>query len=564
MEERTCQNCKQDFRIDAEDFAFYKKMQVPPPTFCSGCRAIRRLHFRNDRYLFRRPDAHTGQDIFSGYSPHAQIQTYDNNYWYGSDWDHLATGRDYDFSRPFFEQFKDLFQTAPLPARATQNNLVNSEYCNEAGGLKNCYLCFNIDYGEDSAYIRKARYIKNSLDLYEIGNSELCYESAILEKCYRVFYSLECDNCVDVWFSRNLRGCTNCFGCVNLRNKSYCYFNEQLTKEEYFERIKEFNSGSFSATEAVKNAVQKFWLTLPVRYSQNIRSTNSTGDKIFDSNNIKDSYYVRDSENLAYCQDMWTKTVNALDYTVSWEGAENAYECLTCGMGVSNAKFCFNCWEGVQDMEYSAYCIGCKDCFGCVGLYKNQYCILNKQYTKETYFEMVEKIKKHMVEMPYRDTGGRVYRYGEFFPFELSPVAYNESLAQDFFPITKEEILAKGYIWHDIPWREFAKTLTANELPDDIADTNSEITNEVVECKSCARAFKIIESDFHFYQRMKLPLPRMCHDCRFIERFKFITRPTFWTRSCMKEGCTNTFRTPYAPDRPEIVYCESCYQQEVA
>jgi len=31
----------------------------------------------------------------------------------------------------------------------------------------------------------------------------------------------------------------------------------------------------------------------------------------------------------------------------------------------------------------------------------------------------------------------------------------------------------------------------------------------------------------------------------------------------MKDGCTNEFETPYAPDRPEIVYCEECYNKEI-
>ena len=29
------------------------------------------------------------------------------------------------------------------------------------------------------------------------------------------------------------------------------------------------------------------------------------------------------------------------------------------------------------------------------------------------------------------------------------------------------------------------------------------------------------------------------------------------------EPCPNEFETTYSPDRPEIVYCEQCYQQEV-
>lgn len=42
-ETKTCQNCKQKFSIELEDFDFYKKISVPPPTFCPKCRLQRRL-----------------------------------------------------------------------------------------------------------------------------------------------------------------------------------------------------------------------------------------------------------------------------------------------------------------------------------------------------------------------------------------------------------------------------------------------------------------------------------------------------------------------------------------
>ncbi len=46
-ETKTCQNCKKEFQIEPEDFAFYEKINVPPPTFCPECRMIRRMMFLN-------------------------------------------------------------------------------------------------------------------------------------------------------------------------------------------------------------------------------------------------------------------------------------------------------------------------------------------------------------------------------------------------------------------------------------------------------------------------------------------------------------------------------------
>jgi hypothetical protein len=197
METCNCQNCQQDFTIDFDDVAFYNKVKVPSPTFCPQCRMLRRFNFRNERFLFRRPDARTGGEVFSGFSPSTTVTTYENHDWFGDSWDPFVTGREYDFSRPFFEQYKELLSVAPVPARSVFN-IVNSPYCNEASELKNSYLAFNTDYAEDSGYVRKARYIKNSFDLYESAECELCYEGVLIEKSYNVFYSMECENCVDV------------------------------------------------------------------------------------------------------------------------------------------------------------------------------------------------------------------------------------------------------------------------------------------------------------------------------------------------------------------------------
>jgi len=108
MENRTCQNCKQEFRIEPDDFGFYEKMKVPPPTWCPECRMIRRMAFRNERLLFRRKDDATGKEIFSGFPPQAPIKVYDREYWWSDAWDSMVYGREYNFSRPFFEQFRDL------------------------------------------------------------------------------------------------------------------------------------------------------------------------------------------------------------------------------------------------------------------------------------------------------------------------------------------------------------------------------------------------------------------------------------------------------------------------
>ena len=89
------------------------------------------------------------------------------------------------------------------------------------------------------------------------------------------------------------------------------------------------------------------------------------------------------------------------------------------------------------------------------------------------------------------------------------------------------------------------------------------ITDEVLECLKCQRNYKITVNELSFYRKWGISIPRECFFCRLKKRFEKRGPSKLWHRSCMKEGCSNEFETSYAPERPEIVYCEKCYQQEV-
>jgi hypothetical protein len=72
-ETKQCQNCKRDFVIEAEDFKFYEKIKVPPPTFCPECRRQRRLIWRNERHLYKRTCDLCNKSIISMYPKETTI-----------------------------------------------------------------------------------------------------------------------------------------------------------------------------------------------------------------------------------------------------------------------------------------------------------------------------------------------------------------------------------------------------------------------------------------------------------------------------------------------------------
>ena len=102
---KNCQNCKKDFVIEPDDFGFYEKIKVPPPTFCPECRLLRRMIATNERVLYKRKCDLTGKDIFSMYDEKATFPVYETDAWYSDAWDPYSYGMDYDENRPFFDQF---------------------------------------------------------------------------------------------------------------------------------------------------------------------------------------------------------------------------------------------------------------------------------------------------------------------------------------------------------------------------------------------------------------------------------------------------------------------------
>ena len=153
MMTRNCQNCKAQFEITDDDLNFYSKIQVPPPTWCPECRLQRRLIFRNELSLYKRDCASCKKSVISMYRPDSPFTVYCSKCWFSDNWNPLDYGKEYDPSKPFFQQFRELMEKVPLVSlNHDYSTLVNSDYNNFSGYLKNCYLLFNSDYNENCWY----------------------------------------------------------------------------------------------------------------------------------------------------------------------------------------------------------------------------------------------------------------------------------------------------------------------------------------------------------------------------------------------------------------------------
>lgn len=563
METKNCQNCKKEFTITEDDKNFYNKIKVPTPTFCPQCRMIRRFVYRNERKLFKTIDAFNGKPIFSLYPSDAERKVVTQDEWFSDSWSADDYARDYDFSQNFFSQLFQLDKDVPIYGLNVKG-MVRSDYCGNASYLKDCYLLFNSNVAETSLYGNSVDRCRDCVDNTSIGDCERCYESFWLAHCYQCYFCIMCVESRNMWFSRDCLGCSDCFGCANLRKVSYCIFNVQYSKEEYFAKLEAMNLDTQEGLADARTKAREFWNIQPLKYHQGLKNLNADGAYVTNSKNVHEGYLVRESENINYSQYLQVpKNKDCWDASIWGQDSELLYETSVCGENAYNLRFSWDCWPNVRDCEYSLHLKSCSDCFGCVGLTSKQYCILNKQYSKDEYFEMVEKIKKHMDDMPYVDMQGLVYKYGEFFPIELSPFGYNNTIAQQQFPITKDEAVVKNYPWIEIPRGEYEITKSYSALPASIKNTDESVTKEVISCTQCSYAYKITIDEFNFLQNENLPIPNLCPECRHERRISDRLKPYLRHHMCDKEGCTNEFETPYGPETPNKIYCESCYQQEV-
>lgn len=143
---KNCQNCKKDFIIESEDFLFYEKIKVPAPTFCPECRKQRRLSWRNDFNLYSDKCKLCGKSVVTLFSPDSKMTVYCNKCWWSDNWNPRDYGSDYDSSKPFFVQMRELIQKVPVLGLINDDGIgsVNSEYTHDFAFSKNCYMFLSL------------------------------------------------------------------------------------------------------------------------------------------------------------------------------------------------------------------------------------------------------------------------------------------------------------------------------------------------------------------------------------------------------------------------------------
>ncbi|NUJ97665.1 hypothetical protein HGA92_02650 [Candidatus Gracilibacteria bacterium] len=541
-----------------------KIFPLPFPTLSPQERQRRRMLHKNDRSLYSTTSALSGEKIITIYNPEKHKKIYSSKEWWSDSWEALDYGRDFDFSQSFFEQYGKLLDDVPKIAMVNDNGVAseNIEYCQNVAYSKDCYLttvAWKLEHSHYSSNMASGKWL---LDCFFVMDSENCYEcfdSYDLNQCFFLQNSQACRDC---YFGYDLTGCENCLFCVSLENKKYHIFNKVYSKEDYEKYVKTFQKNLKENREKMEQNFSDFLKQFPKKNMNLYKTERSFGNNLVNAKNSLFCYNLKNSENCKY----WTfgdTGKNAQDLTVGGE-LERCYEGIVPD---HSHKACFTifCWS-CYDVRYSEMCHHCESCFGCVGLKRKKYCILNKQYSKEDYEKLVPKIIEHMSSpQPSPEREGEI-EWGEFFPASLSPFGYNETIAQDYFPINPNNVIpAKAEIYKNekIPFNDSEtssegqrnsfsyidrKGNTYNSLEEagkirvfqwspkkDINipvgikilkqnknRNDEEILKNVFKCEKSGRLFRLIADELKFYHRFHLPLPLLHPDERTKKRISLM------------------------------------------
>ena len=416
----------------------------------------------------------------------------------------LELGINYNSETGFFHSFDSLFKNIDMFNSCQYWNNINSNFSESVLNGKNVYLTFAaISDCENVCYSISVK--DNCSDVFNSlmiqPNSQDIYFATNVSSSYKVFYSRYIQNSNNIWFSTNLIGCQECIDCDNLENVSYHINNKQYPQEEYFIKKEEILSDKYSFLD--KYTSLKIW-------GNNIGCGNiRKGDALFncfDISDAKHSFNVKWGKNLIFTG--WVQWVEDA-YDICGGGSPTSHDIYGVAGVSGDHVYCSSHIIG-SNIFYSFYLENCSFCIGCVWLKNKQYCILNKQYTKEQWEILADKIFTQMESD---------WILWDFFPGNINPYYFNDTIAEMLWDFTKEEVESKWYMWRDeeikvdIPeWVDIISTEELNDYqwysPSGEWRINPEILKKVIKDDKWDY-YKVVQMEYDFLMKHSLPLPRL-------------------------------------------------------
>ncbi len=550
QENKICADCKKDFIIDSGDLILYEKVGLKIPGQCFECRLKQYAAFWPFGKFRKGTSDLTGESLITILPNNARYHIYKSHEWHGDAWEGFNFGQDYDPSRSFFDQLKELQEKVPRPHQVGKDN-VNCDWSDDVWHSKNCYLTRSVFKCEDISYGYRVIECKNSFDIAHSFNLQNCYDCLACHNSFNLNFCENSKDCIDSYFLFDCRNCQNCFMSYNLRNKQYCLRNIQYTKDEYQKLVQEIKLDSYKNIENLKSEFENILKNEAVhRENFNLKTTDSKGNYMVNCDKCVNIFSYEDSQNCRnQLRGLGNKDcIDGMGIFGKVEVSGNN-SCVLYSYAVKHSS-----WSMGRYSEYLDMCDEVEYCFGCVGLKKKKYCILNKQYSKEEYEKLKEKVIADMEASS---------EYGKFLPYSMGLCGYNLSTAIVYFPdFKKENILQKGGYWseEDLSSEDGMPSL---ELPDSILETKADIITQALICPETHYRFNISEAEYEFHKNRNFALPRLHFDLRILKKARKTAVLKSYPYKCFY--CKNDIMAYYPPEwEYQKIACEECYKQNIA
>ncbi len=509
------------------DAEICRKFQVPP----IGMEPDKLLDYLNGfntgLAFFWKPHMTTGRPLLSAIHPDNPIPIVSEDEWASADY--TSAAQEIDPTRSVMDQLWDLVTTVPHnPTRCVQavNSIaigcvgVQNCYCVAGSHLLNrCFYTYAIIQGEDCIDVGNG---------IQVARSYQCGGSNEISDCQFVYESRACLNSsflFDCW------NCDSCFGATNQRHKKYIWFNEQLSKEEYQQRVGQIDLSDADVVEAYWQKFFTLWKSQGVwPFAFSVGNTEAEGEHLFGCVRCDGCFLQSKSTDCYRCR--FGLENSGCAYTSGGGYEQDCYLSTGGGYGAKN-KFCAGTNKCIS-CEYCHNCRDCENCFACVGLQRKKFCVFNKQYTEEEYWPLVDELKTRMLASG---------EYGRFFEAKFSPSGFQYSAGELYVSYSAQRLRE-----YDAPTFDPRRGQVLGPQPTDQAIYDPEI----------GRYYTITSVERQMYKAKHWPLPRKHFVTRLTELIRLSNSPIVEEAVCgLCAQAIVTYRNFSFPER--TVYCNECY-----
>lgn len=500
--------------------------------------------------------AETGKPIICPVHPATGIKVLPDKEWFAKDFSEVNLN--VDLNRSFFDQLIELRKKVPSSAGRNYKEAENSIAVVSLGDVNSYFVV--LSKSKNTLFSVSALDTESSAEVYNSSGVTNSYNIVHSERIFNGQYIRESRDCMSSAFLFDCRNCENCFGATNKRNAKYVWFNEQLSQSEWEKRRAQVDLGSRSQITTLLNTfnelVQKaVW---PENFNENCE--NSTGEYLTKATNCESVYYADGGARDEYHTSWSLGNCERNAFASSMSNSQNNY--FSCDVVECNKTRYSYMLMRCQNVEYSTECYDCEDCFGCVGLRRKKFCILNKQYSEEDYGKKLDELKCAMLDRK---------EYGEFLPAKMSPAYFPEGGSVRYYLADPKKLAeqlnahtfkadAEGALGESLA--NASDVIDSTNLPDSIDELDASWVGKPVYDESYKRRFSFFAPELALYKQLRVAPPVSHHVKRVLDLTHLSNTGVFEKQDC--ETCqkeVTTSKNPTYPDRR--IFCKACYTKHI-